>query len=176
VPNGSAAAGFAGTVITTWPLTTKRTSFTGTQGAAPTVYAADLDDDQLWEYVICNNRVFLCFERWGARLVKAFVFDPDLNGGDAVAVGFPSNPPEETARTDNNRFFRSGPFLFRPERRLDGFRRDRAGDVARLAVVSRMDASPGWAQLEPGARWCRWSTAWTVGTLYTLRAGLTNST
>jgi hypothetical protein len=49
----------------------------GTQGAAPTVYAADLDDDQLWEYVVCNNRVFLCFERWGARLVKAFVFDPD---------------------------------------------------------------------------------------------------
>ncbi len=79
----------------------------GTQGAAPTVYAADLDDDQLWEYVICNNRVFLCFERWGARLVKAFVFDPDLNGGDAVAVvGVSvSNPPEETENegVDNNR-------------------------------------------------------------------------
>jgi hypothetical protein len=32
------------------------------------VYAADLDDDQLWEYVVCNDKVFLCFERWGARV------------------------------------------------------------------------------------------------------------
>lgn len=79
----------------------------GTQTATPTVYAADLDDDQLWEYVVCNNKVFLCFERWGARLVKAFVFDPTLNGGDAIAVvGVPvSNPPEETENegVDNNR-------------------------------------------------------------------------
>jgi hypothetical protein len=79
----------------------------GTQTAATTVYAADLDDDQVWEYVVCNDRVFLCFERWGARLVKAFVFDPVLNGGDAIAVvGVAvSNPPEETENegVDNNR-------------------------------------------------------------------------
>jgi hypothetical protein len=43
--------------------------------------------------VLCNNRVFLCFEGWGARLIKAFVFE----GGDAVAVvGAPvANPPTE---------------------------------------------------------------------------------
>ena len=78
-----------------------------TQGATPIVYAADIDDDQLWEYVVCNDKVFLCFERWGARLVKAFVYDPNLNGGDAVAVvGAPvSNPPDETENewADNNR-------------------------------------------------------------------------
>ena len=79
----------------------------GAQGAAPTVYAADIDDDQLWEYVVCNDKVFLCFERWGARLIKAFVYDPSLNGGDAVAVvGVPiANPAEETENewADNSR-------------------------------------------------------------------------
>ena len=79
----------------------------GQQGEAPTVYAADLDDDQLWEYVVCNNKVFLCFERWGARLVKAFVYDAALNGGDARAVvGAPvANPPDETENewADNSR-------------------------------------------------------------------------
>lgn len=69
----------------------------GAQGEAVTVYAADLDDDTQDEYVLCNNRVFLVFERWGARLVNAFVYDPALNGGDAVAVvGAPAaNPAEE---------------------------------------------------------------------------------
>lgn len=79
----------------------------GTQGATPTGYAADIDDDQLDEYVLCNNRVFLVFERWGARLVHAFVFDPALNGGDAVAViGAPvTNPAEESDNegANNNR-------------------------------------------------------------------------
>lgn len=69
----------------------------GAQGVAPTAFSADLDDDTQHEYVLCNNRVFLIFERWGARLVKAFVFDPALNGGDAVmVVGAPvANPSEE---------------------------------------------------------------------------------
>lgn len=69
----------------------------GVQGAAVTVYAADIDDDTQDEYVLCNNKVFLVFERWGARLVNAFVFDPAVNGGDAVAViGAPAaNPADE---------------------------------------------------------------------------------
>lgn len=79
----------------------------GAQGAAPVAYAADIDDDQLDEYVLCNNRVFLVFERWGARLVKAFVFDPSVNGGDAVTVvGVPiANPAEESDNegANNNR-------------------------------------------------------------------------
>ncbi|NCC52770.1 MAG: hypothetical protein EOM20_16365 [Spartobacteria bacterium] len=79
----------------------------GTQGPTPLVYAADLDDDTLDEYVLCNNRVFACVERWGARLIKAFVYDPDLNGGDArEVIGVPiSNPAQESENedADNNR-------------------------------------------------------------------------
>ena len=78
-----------------------------TQGATPTLYAADIDDDTLNEYVLCNNKVFLCFEGWGARLIKAFEYDPAVNGGDAVEViGVPvSNPAEESENEgqDNNR-------------------------------------------------------------------------
>ena len=79
----------------------------GAQGSATTVYAADIDDDTLDEFVLCNNRVFLCFEGWGARLVKAFSYDPAANGGDAVEViGVPiCNPAEESENegADNNR-------------------------------------------------------------------------
>ena len=79
----------------------------GAQGSATTVYAADIDDDTLNEYVLCNNRAFLCFEGWGARLIKAFTYDPDANGGDALAVvGVPiCNPAEESENegADNNR-------------------------------------------------------------------------
>ncbi len=79
----------------------------GTQGPQTTVYAADIDDDQLHEYVLCNDKVFLCIERWGARVIKAFVYDPFMNGGDArMVVGVPiSNPPEESENegANNNR-------------------------------------------------------------------------
>ena len=79
----------------------------GTQTEDTWVYAVDIDDDTLNEYVLRNNKVFLCFERWGARLIKAFVYDETLNGGDARSViGVPiSNPPEEHENegADNNR-------------------------------------------------------------------------
>jgi hypothetical protein len=70
----------------------------GVQGATTLAYAKDLDDDTMDEYVLCNNRVFACFERWGARLIKVFVYDPALNGGDArEVVGAPAaNPPSES--------------------------------------------------------------------------------
>lgn len=69
----------------------------GAQGPVATAYAADIDDDTQDEFVLCNDKVFLIFERWGARLVMAFVFDPLINGGDAVmVVGAPiANPAEE---------------------------------------------------------------------------------
>ena len=69
----------------------------GTQGALTWAYAADLDDDQLDEYVLRNDKVYLCFERWGGRLVKAFVYDPAFNGGDArEVIGAPITfPPSE---------------------------------------------------------------------------------
>jgi len=79
----------------------------GAQGPQTTVYAADIDDDQLHEYILCNDKVFLCIERWGARVIKAFVYDPFMNGGDArMVVGVPvSNPPEESENegASNNR-------------------------------------------------------------------------
>ena len=79
----------------------------GTQGRTTTVYAADIDDDTLNEYVLCNDKVFLCFEGWGARLVKAFTYEAGVHGGDAVEViGVPiSNPAEESENewADNNR-------------------------------------------------------------------------
>ena len=79
----------------------------GTQGADTTVYAADIDDDTLWEYVLCNDKIFVCFERWGARLIKAFQYDPFLNGGDArEIVGVPACYPireHENEGEDDNR-------------------------------------------------------------------------
>lgn len=67
----------------------------GTIGADPVTYARDIDDDTLDEYVIHNNRLFLCFERWGGRLVKAFLYD---GNGDAIEViGTPiTNPADES--------------------------------------------------------------------------------
>jgi hypothetical protein len=79
----------------------------GAQGPTPSVYAKDIDDDTLDEYILCNDQVFACFERWGARLVKAFVYDASFNGGDARSViGVPvANPAEESENegADNNR-------------------------------------------------------------------------
>jgi hypothetical protein len=79
----------------------------GAQGPDVTSYALDIDDDTLAEYVLCNNKVFLCFERWGARLIKAFAYDPLLNGGDAhEVIGAPlANPAEESENEgfNNNR-------------------------------------------------------------------------
>lgn len=79
----------------------------GAQGPRTTVRAADVDDDTLDEYILCNNKVYLCFERWGARLVKAFVYDASIGSGDArMVIGAPvSNPAEESENegADNNR-------------------------------------------------------------------------
>ncbi|MFH0879622.1 MAG: hypothetical protein V2A34_07905, partial [Lentisphaerota bacterium] len=79
----------------------------GAQGAEPSVYSGDFDDDRLDEYILCNNKVFACFERWGARLIKAFVYDPACQGGDArEVIGVPvSNPAQESENedADNNR-------------------------------------------------------------------------
>lgn len=84
-----------------------RNVWSGVQGKATTVFAADLDDDTLDEFVLCNDRVFLCFEGWGARLIKAFSYDSTAPGGDAIAViGAPvANPPRESENegADNNR-------------------------------------------------------------------------
>lgn len=72
------------------------------QGPATRVFARDTDDDTLDEYILQNDRVCLYFERWGARLVRAFVYDPDLD--DAIMViGAPiANPSNEHENEDAN--------------------------------------------------------------------------
>jgi hypothetical protein len=77
----------------------------GTIGATTVVEAKDVDDDLWNEYILRNNKVYLCFKRWGGRLIYAFVYDPATQ--DALQViGVPAaNPSEEHdgEGADNNR-------------------------------------------------------------------------
>lgn len=54
----------------------------GEQSPRTVVEARDIDDDTQPEYILRNDRAFLCFERWGGRLVAAFSRDP--SSGDVV--------------------------------------------------------------------------------------------
>jgi len=60
----------------------------------------DLDFDGENEYIIANNLIFACFEKYGGRLIKAFAIDwcPEINAYDArEIIGSPiSNPSDET--------------------------------------------------------------------------------
>ncbi len=77
----------------------------GTQTAATIAELKNVDDDAWPSYILRNNRVYLCFKRWGGRLLYAFVYDPVAQ--DAIQViGVPAaNPSEETDAEgqDNNR-------------------------------------------------------------------------
>ena len=76
-------------------------------GPQTVVMSTDLDQDGQDEYVMYNNRVYVCFERYGGRLVHGFVYNDAL--GDAiqilgVPVANPSEPgEEEDVGTDANR-------------------------------------------------------------------------
>ncbi len=69
-------------------------------GTNTVAFARDLDWDGEDEYVIANNLLFACFERYGGRLIKAFAIDwcPDVQRFDArEIIGSPvSNPSEAT--------------------------------------------------------------------------------
>ncbi len=68
----------------------------GVQGSTTVAVAANLDDDVWNSYVLKNNKVYLCFKRWGARLIYAFVYDPATQDAYQV-IGAPvANPAEET--------------------------------------------------------------------------------
>jgi len=60
----------------------------------------DLDFDGENEYVIANNLIFACFEKYGGRLIKVFAIDwcPEINAYDArEIIGSPiSNPSDLT--------------------------------------------------------------------------------
>ena len=67
---------------------------TAVQTPVTTVEALDLDFDGQDEYVLRNNRVYACFERWGGRCTHAFAFIHSLD--DAVQVlGAPVVNPSE---------------------------------------------------------------------------------
>ena len=67
----------------------------GAQGPDTVAEALDVDDDLWDEYVLKNDHVYLVFERWGARLVSAFAYDPVLQDVYQV-IGAPvANPAEE---------------------------------------------------------------------------------
>jgi hypothetical protein len=77
----------------------------GTQGPATVVEKKDVDDDLHDEYILKNNRVYLCIERWGGRLVYAFTYNPVTQDAEQV-IGVPvANPAEEHdgEGSDNNR-------------------------------------------------------------------------
>ncbi|MCK4660206.1 MAG: hypothetical protein KAV82_11850 [Phycisphaerae bacterium] len=79
----------------------------GLLGPQTTVAAFDLDQDGQDEYVMYNNRVYVCFEARGGRLIHGFAFD---NASDdalqvlGAPVVNPSSPgEEELAGSDANR-------------------------------------------------------------------------
>lgn len=77
----------------------------GFQGPTTVVQTKEVDDDNWPEYILKNDRVYLCFERWGARLLSGFVYDPVIQDAHQV-IGVPAaNPSEEHdgEGMDNNR-------------------------------------------------------------------------
>jgi hypothetical protein len=94
----------------------------GFQTATTIAQTKDVDDDLWDEYILKNNRVYLCFKRWGARLIYAFVYNPATGEAEQV-IGVPvANPAEEHdgEGADNNRvsalkdrFITSGSEAFR---------------------------------------------------------------
>ena len=65
--------------------------------------AVDLDFDGEDEYVIANNLVYACFERYGGRLVMACALDwcPDVDAFDArEIIGAPVNNPNASTEAE----------------------------------------------------------------------------
>ncbi len=121
----------------------------GAQGPAPALYAADIDDDTLDEYVLLNDRVFLVFERWGARLAWAFVFDPAAHGGDAaLVIGAPAANPAEEHEWESINNLRCSAFKDQYSSGLD----TAAYADADYAATAPVALSDGWRFVSPDGR------------------------
>ena len=59
------------------------------------VEAIDLDQDGQHEYLLSNNRVYACFERWGGRLVQGFAIDESGAPRPIQVLGAPLTNPSE---------------------------------------------------------------------------------
>jgi len=88
-----------------------------TFGTNTITYQTDLDFDGEDEYVIANNLIFACFEKYGGRLIKAFAIDwcPEINDYDAreiigSPVSNPSDPTEAELEAGNSYFNRCSGF------------------------------------------------------------------
>ena len=80
----------------------------GVQGPTTVVQQKDVDDDLWNEYILKNNKVYLCFKRWGGRLVAAFVYDPTTQDATEV-IGQPvANPAHESDEEDADNLRCSG--------------------------------------------------------------------
>jgi hypothetical protein len=67
----------------------------GSQTSLTVVEQTDVDDDLWNEYILKNNRVYLCFKRWGGRLIYAFTYDPADEDAYQVIGAPAANPAEE---------------------------------------------------------------------------------
>jgi hypothetical protein len=75
------------------------------QGSNTVTVTKDVDDGLWNEYILKNNRVYLCFKRWGGRLVAGFVYNPTTQDATEVIgqpVADPANESDEED-ADNNR-------------------------------------------------------------------------
>ncbi len=66
----------------------------GLRGPQTIVRAADLDQDGQDEYVLSNNRVYACFERYGGRLTHGFAWDTAA-AKPLQIIGAPMTNPSE---------------------------------------------------------------------------------
>ena len=90
----------------------------------------DLDFDGENEYIIANNLIFACFEKYGGRLIKAFAIDwcPEIDDYDArEIVGSPVSNPSDSTEAE----FEAGNSYFN---RCSGFRD--AGQVDSIYSVT----------------------------------------
>ena len=79
----------------------------GTQTSATRIVFTDIDQDGENEYILKNNRLYACFEKYGGRLVNLFSYDLSKQDGVSL-IGSPASNPsapgeEEYTGTSANR-------------------------------------------------------------------------
>jgi hypothetical protein len=110
----------------------------GTVGSATVATAADLDFDGENEYVIRNNRVWLAFEKYGARCVLAAAYDPAAREAQ-VLVGAPVTNPSAPGEEE---------FVGTAAFRCSAFKEMNGGSYAD-AVYAAVAVAGGWRFTSP---------------------------
>ena len=110
----------------------------GTVGSATVATATDLDFDGESEYVIRNNRVWLAFEKYGARCVLAAAYDPAAREAQ-VLVGAPVTNPSAPGEEE---------FVGTAAFRCSAFKEMNGGGYAD-AVYAAVAVAGGWRFTSP---------------------------